>query len=639
VDGGAPSDAGPSQGNVEGGAFFDASLPPLPHFDASSASGPIDKVDILFDIDNSASMGDKQAYLVRAIPDLVDRLVNPPCIDSAGHTLVKSQAGECSAGAVAYLPVRDLHLGVVTSSLGARLSPAVNGVCNPTASPPSPFSNLSAHDDDQGHLIARSLTYATGGGAATEGTVADAFRGFLSWAPGTDAAATGSVTDTATLEDDLGAIVSGAGVYGCGIESQLESWYRFLIQPDPYASLSLDSAGHAQWTGVDAVVLQQRHDFLRPDSLVVIVDLTDENDSEIDVRSFGGQGYLFMDPTFKLPRGTSACGADPADPGCLSCGVAGTAADGGVDPSCALGPYTAQNDWGFDINLRHVHMKAKYGLDPQYPVQRYSLGLSSATVPDRAGEYPPGATSYVGALDCTNPLFAAQLPDGTATDAATLCALPVGPRTPDLVFYTHIGGVPSQLLHFDPNDSAASELTDADWTAIVGRDPLGFDTTGIDPHMIESYAPRPGLPLVGGDAGDPISGGEWITDQQVTAFSHGDFVDLEYACTFPLAAPRDCALAANVDDCDCPAAPGGLTAEELPPVCDPKTQTLQTGAKAYPTIREILVAKLLGEQGIVSSICPIHPEDNATGDDPLFGYRPAIARILDRLEPKLTPPR
>ena len=32
-------------------------------------------------------------------------------------------------------------------------------------------------------------------------------------------------------------MVSGVGFFGCGIESQMESWYRFLIQPDPYQSL------------------------------------------------------------------------------------------------------------------------------------------------------------------------------------------------------------------------------------------------------------------------------------------------------------------------------------------------------------------------------------------------------------------
>jgi hypothetical protein len=75
-----------------------------------------------------------------------------------------------------------------------------------------------------------------------------------------------------------------------------------------------------------------------------------------------------------------------------------------------------------------------------------------------------------------------------------------------------------------------------------------------------------------------------------------------------------------------------LTHDETPPVCDDKSPTSQIAAKAYPTIRELLVAKMMGAQGIVSSICPIDVTDNAAGDDPDYGYRPAVAAIIDRLK-------
>jgi len=42
----------------------------------------IDKIDLLFAIDNSASMGDKQDLLALAIPVLVGRLLNPNCVAS-----------------------------------------------------------------------------------------------------------------------------------------------------------------------------------------------------------------------------------------------------------------------------------------------------------------------------------------------------------------------------------------------------------------------------------------------------------------------------------------------------------------------------------------------------------------------------
>jgi hypothetical protein len=37
-------------------------------------AGGVDKVDLLFAIDNSASMGDKQAILRDVVPDLLERL-------------------------------------------------------------------------------------------------------------------------------------------------------------------------------------------------------------------------------------------------------------------------------------------------------------------------------------------------------------------------------------------------------------------------------------------------------------------------------------------------------------------------------------------------------------------------------------
>jgi hypothetical protein len=616
----------------------------------------IDKIDWLFDIDNSASMGDKQQYLQLAIPDLIDRLINPNCIDPTTQaTIGQSTDGACTTGQVEFPAVHDMHIGILSSSLGPRLGD--EDLCDPTAMAPAPFANVSRHNDDQAHLLNRSLTYAMDMSSATEGTVGDAPQGFLYWYPATNKTPPSQgmpVTSSATLVSDFTQMVGGAGVFGCGIESQLESWYRFLIQPDPYDLLTATD-NHANWSGVDTTILQERHDFLRPDSLVTIIVLSDENDSEIDVRSLGQQGFNWMSSGFPPPRGTSPCGVDgvggnPGDPNCVSCADPGAPKG---DPNCAMGPYNAttnENDWGYDLNTRHVHTKAKYGLDPQFPIQRYLNGLTSLTVPDRDGEYPGSSTgaitssSYVGKNDCTNPLFASALPTGAASpDQNALCNLPPGPRTKDLVFYAHIGGVPSSLLHFAPGDAQASTLTDADWVKILGTNaiPPNYDYTGIDPHMIESFSPRSGIagPGSANDA-DPINGHDWVTN---TGAAHVLKVDREYACTFPLAdsngnaITRDCTLPQNQSFCDCPYTSNSVTADELPPICDEATQSTQTGAKAYPTIRELELAHLMGTQGIVSSICPIHVKDESdAGDDPLFGYRPAVAVIIDRLKNELT---
>jgi hypothetical protein len=444
----------------------------------------------------------------------------------------------------------------------------------------------------------------------------------------TPASVAPALVDVTQLNSDFQSLVVGVHQFGCGIESQLESWYRFLVQPDPYGSIGLDKSGKfAQWVGVDTVLLAQRADFLRPDSLVAVVVLSDENDSEVDVRSFGQTGWNFMSTTFNPPRGTSACATTPGATACTSCAF-------GKNPSDSEcmnegGFYTAQrdqNNWGYDLNLRHVHEKQKYGISVQFPIQRYVLGLTSSNVPDRNGEYPSGATDYQGLSNraCQNPLFAAQLPAPPAgvdpstwkPTAAQLCNLKPGRRNPSFVYYAHIGGVPHQLLQQDPSNPDSPQkatLTAADWTRILGNDPLNYDYSGIDPHMVESYQPRVNVPVPEGgfpvagpsqpEGTDPISGREWITDSTVP-IDGAQVVDLEFACTFSLSAPRDCSDAATTADptlfdaCDCEPpqqGTGAFTHAQVAAVCNDATPTQQDYAKAYPTVRELLLAKLLGQ--------------------------------------------
>jgi hypothetical protein len=399
--------------------------------------------------------------------------------------------------------------------------------------------------------------------------------------------------------------------FGCGFEAQLESWYRFLIQPDPYDDITVVGT-KAQLDGVDDVILRQRHDFLRPDSLVAIVLLTDENDSTVDPLSLTGQGWSYESRTFPgspsggAPRATQICSSSPMDPGCMSCTMAS-----GSDPSCRTnaGFYTPTED---PTNERFFHMKQRFGVDPQFPVQRYIDGLSSAHVPNRKGEYPDANTpKYVGDKSCGNPLFSKNLPVDSHSE---MCRLEKGPRALDLVYFAVIGGIPNQLLHFDPDSAERSRLTEADWLRITGKDPLRYDFSGIDPHMIESTAPRAGLPgLDASNTADPIHGREWDTKG----------ADLQYACTFPLATPRDCSGAQVTSGCDCATKPS--------PICDPSNPTTQLRGKAYPPVRELVVAHGLGDQAIVASLCPIHSVES-TQDDPLYGYRPAMKTIIDRLK-------
>jgi hypothetical protein len=666
---------------------------PTTTFSVGYNATSIDKVDILFDIDNSSSMGDKQQYLQQAVPDLITRLVSPNCVDGSGNgivvdgaQLVADSGGNCTMGRAEFPPVHDMHIGVITSSLGGR---GTNSICQTSTTPDASapdyleftsgtyqqylmdtqndsfpgLSSISKNNDDGAHLINR-IDPTT----APNDTPSTLTGNFLAWVPpgSMDTVPAGAVTETSStsLVGDFQELVVGAQAYGCGIESQLETWYRFLVQPDPYQSITTTTNGQgllvASWQGVDNTILQQRADFLRPDSLVLIVVLTDENDSEVDVRTIGGVGVNWLDDGFQPPQGTSECAQNPADSQCTSCDF-GTAPK---DPNCVAGAYPNDpTNWAFYDNLRHVHMKQKYGVDVQFPINRYVQGLTQPKVPNRSGEYPPGAMYYQGGLNgdpqdlnCVNPLFAQSLPTtSTGPDDPNICNLtPSTARTPGsgLVYYAHIGGVPNELLTTTDSSGTVTvkeTLAASDWTSILGTDPENYNYAGIDPHMVESYQPRMGIAVQGG-AGATITGDEgpdWVTDG--TAPQHANLpVDREYACIFRLedangnANPRDCnpndtttpQSESDIASCDCSTA--GLAADAVPPVCDKTNPLQQDYAKAYPTTRELLLAEKLQKQGIVSSLCPIHVIDNATKNDPLYGYRPAITTIIDRLKSSLT---
>lgn len=548
-DAAVPDDGGP---NPDGGPE------PKPNPDAVGAKVSA-KVDVLLVVDNSASMSDKAKLLSGSVGTLLRKVVT----------------------------VGDVHVGVVTSSLGAM----GGNVCADTGA-----QNSLAH-------------LATNGPGGTP--VAAAAKGFLSYGAG------GS-TDIDAFVADAASLVNGVGEAGCGLEAQLESAYRFLVQPDPWASIKVDANNQAQYVGTDDTLLAQRKAFLRPDSLVVVVMLTDEDDSSADPRAIGGQGWAFESnqfpgsPVFRAdgktttaPRATSACANDPGSPDCTSCGFAATCNPSDApcqkiknDPECAknggyFGPTEDQ------LNVRFHRMKQRYGIDPQFPISRYVNGFTKQRVPNRDGEHTVSGTTvspYLDNANCTNPLFAANLPSKTGDE---ICNLTQGPRGKDLVVFAVIGGVPEGLAGATP-----------EWTKILGSNPAAYDFTGQDTHMIPSLGARSGLPAptnTRGDNGtDPVHGREWDTGGN----------DLQFACTFTLPATRVCTAADT--SCDC-------ADSKNPPLCG-ATLGEQIKGKAYPTTRELRVAKELGDRGVVGSICPT----NAA-----LGFDATLNALADRLAPRL----
>jgi hypothetical protein len=91
----------------------------------------VDKLDLLFMIDNSMSMFDKQEILSKAVPVLVRRLVTPNCLDDLDQPIGVTDAdGRCASGRPEMRSLRDIHIGVITSSLGSH---GGSDECQPTA--------------------------------------------------------------------------------------------------------------------------------------------------------------------------------------------------------------------------------------------------------------------------------------------------------------------------------------------------------------------------------------------------------------------------------------------------------------------------------------------------------------------------
>jgi hypothetical protein len=506
------------------------------------------KVDILLMLDNSSSMAQKHALLAAALPELVDRVA----------------------------AIESLHVAVVTSSLGGH---------------GASFCEDSEDVNDHGELLgsrprARSLGLS---------------GGFVEWtaAEGRDA-----------LSNELGNMVAATGEAGCALESQLEAVYRFLVDPAPPEDIALIRCGEgarcAAPVGVDELILEERARFLRPDSAVAIVVLSDENDCSI---RDSDQYYYAADLSVFLPAAAPVCDENPNDPCCYSCGLTPPS---GCAPDPACGPKTRFLDANSDAaNLRCFDQRRRFGIDFLYPVARYTNAFTEPMICttrvdlDASGECPRRPDGFPGAV--RNPLY----------DAGSRG------RDPSMVHWLGIVGVPWQDIAVDPNDTdlrfrSPEELESTDaWSEILGvsAGDAGEGTAApSDPHMQESVAPRPGLP--GPTAGyleDPVSGHDWN--------SGGG--DLQYACIYELPTPGPC------DDyrCDCYRRLRG----DNNPLCQVASgayESVQHFGRAYPGLRELAVTKTLGKRGGLASICPRSLSDSSAQD---YGYRPAIEALSAEL--------
>jgi hypothetical protein len=461
-DGGSPSAAGGGAGPGGSGGVTQA-------VDPVDSQKTADKLDVLFVLDNSLGMASKQSVFAQSVDAFVSRLLNPRCVDAAGAPVATqpTSGGEpCSSGAREFTPVADLHLGVITTSLGSH----GGDVCASENSTPD------THYDDKAQL----LPSVRAGLASYQGS------GFLAF----DVSGKAGVTEQSVLSTQLRDVIDAAGQTGCGYEATLESMYRFLIDPTPPKSVTKASgSGVSAPQGVNDELLAQREAFLRPDSSVAIVILSDENDCSIQDTGVG----WFVGAATRMPRATEVCEQDPNDPCCRSCAAYESAPPTGCaalkdDVNCGDVPagsiYSTWDREHDSLNLRCFEQQRRFGFDLLNPVARYTVGLTNSQVYDWSGSL------------VQNPLFAARAGKG--------------PRSNSLVSVSVIVGSPWQDLASDESRSgegltffSAAQLDSAQrFPLLIGSGGNGKPT---DPLMHESTDERTGTSPLTGESLAPAS--------------------------------------------------------------------------------------------------------------------------------------
>lgn len=215
----------------------------------------VDKVDLLFMVDNSNSMAGEQASLKQQFPNVIKVLATGNRFDGDPDP---------------FPPVKNLHVGVVSSDMGI---PGVE----------FPSGNCHADGGDDGKLQ-----------HTPRGTACDAmYPAFLSFIGDPQI---GVVSDVSKFSNDVGCIAT-LGTGGCGFEEQLESPFKALwpkVQldaagnvksPNDYRFISITEEG--TWGRGDQPLAQGGNaGFLRNKvdegvSLIAIVVVTDEEDCSV----------------------------------------------------------------------------------------------------------------------------------------------------------------------------------------------------------------------------------------------------------------------------------------------------------------------------------------------------------------------
>jgi len=263
----------------------------------------VDKVDLLFMIDNSGSMAEEQKKLAAVLPSLVTVLTTgfnaPPTMQDQKPD---------------FPPVKSLHIGVVSSDMGVNLAPAADSCgaasfdpvapdpSNPAVRtmPPVNGVRLDKAFGDDGQMNISTAVAVAGISARPPGTpfttpVAvvvppdttcgsgpqlNGGQRFIDFNAG--------VSDANAIAKQFGCIAK-LGKNGCGLEQQLEATLKAVTPSTSTVTpfFSRNTKGHGDGANKG---------FLREDAILAVILVTDEEDCSIPDQSsdlFNARSMMF----------------------------------------------------------------------------------------------------------------------------------------------------------------------------------------------------------------------------------------------------------------------------------------------------------------------------------------------------------
>ena len=559
-------------------------------------------LDVLFVVDDSSSMTDKRGMIKKGLKASIRRLIVPECFGGRGNNSFSSPGqlfgeGGCPDGSdPAFAPFRSINIAVIPASFGST-------GCASTA-------------------------------RKSEVRV-------LKWREGTS-------KDLASLLENLDEEFASLATDGCSFQAPLESWYRFLVEPVPPAWSPSNQAGlfapARNGDGgvvVDQAILNARENFMRPESYLSVVVVSDSDDCSVLAARNGSSAeekdaHLLFDsePMLAAP---AICASNANDACCVSCQHPELLPAHCDQGQCAkVSNLSVSED---PVSLRCVDQRRRFGASFLYPKQRYVDALTHGLLVDAdSGEMVPnpllrGAGKYQGTARPSGKVFFHGLVGVPWQDVATNASLS------DTYVMQYLSAAELQqrgwesssanrwqLMMGEPGEPGSSpQCQESDAPANCGVAPID----PLDPFMIKSVQPRPqeSNPLTG----DVIASPESVTARENAINGHEMYVpredELQYSCTFPLETPIECA---SYDPaCICSSEPG-----QNRPICHTETDgaasTTQYFSGATPPLRLLSVLRNLGSNAVVNSLCAKLAIGSDTSN-PNWGYNGLFSALSSRL--------